>query len=65
MLILLGGLFLLRNASLVAAVDRWWALFLLLPAAVTAGTSWTRYQAGGRRLTRRSADPTAAVRAIA
>lgn len=50
-LILLGGLFLLHNAGIIATVDHWWALFLLLPVAVTAGTAWTQYQDGGRRLT--------------
>ena len=50
-LILLGGLFLLHNAGVIATMGHWWALFLLIPVAVTVGTAWTQYQAGGRRLT--------------
>ncbi len=50
-LILLGGLFLLHNAGIIAPLGHWWALFLLIPVAVTAGTAWTQYQAGGQRLT--------------
>lgn len=50
-LVLLGALFLLHNVGAVPAVGHWWALFLLIPAAATAGTAWTQYQAGGRRLT--------------
>lgn len=50
-LILLGAIFLLHNAGVLPAIGHWWALFLLIPAAVTAGTAWTQYRAAGRRLT--------------
>lgn len=50
-LILLGGLFLLHNAGVIATMGHWWALFLLVPVVITAGTAWTQYRSGGRRLT--------------
>ena len=50
-LILLGGLFLLHNAGVIATLGHWWALFLLIPVAITAGAAWTQYRAGSRRLT--------------
>lgn len=50
-LFLLGGFFLLHATGVLVAVDRWWALVLLLPAAVLAGTAWAQYQASGGRLT--------------
>jgi hypothetical protein len=46
----LGGFFFLHNAGLVTA-GRWWALILLIPAVLVAGTAWAQYQAGGGRLT--------------
>lgn len=50
-LILLGAIFLLHNAGVLTLAGHWWAVFILIPAATTAATAWTQYQAGGRRLT--------------
>lgn len=59
-LVLLGGIFLLRNTGVIDAMQHWWALFLLIPIVVTAGTAWTQYQASGRRLTPAVSGPLAA-----
>ncbi len=50
-LVLLGVLFLLQNLGLVRLTGNWWALFILVPALVLAGTAVTRYRAAGGRLT--------------
>lgn len=50
-LILLGAIFLLHNAGIIAWPGHWWALFLLIPAVFTGGTAWTQYRNSGRRLT--------------
>lgn len=50
-LILLGVIFLLHNAGVLALAGNWWAVFILIPAVTTLATAWMQYQAGGRRLT--------------
>jgi hypothetical protein len=57
-LIALGGIFLLQNLGRLPAWGNWWALFILIPAAGSAGTAWTLYRRAGDRVTpaaRRSA----------
>lgn len=50
-LVLLGTIFLLRNAGVIETWGNWWALFILIPAVAMAGTAWAQYRAAGRRLT--------------
>jgi hypothetical protein len=45
-LILLGGIFLLQNNDLID-FDNWWALFVMIPAVILFGTTWSRYRADG------------------
>ena len=45
-LILLGGIFLLQNNRLIA-FDNWWALFVMIPAVILAGTAWSLYREDG------------------
>ncbi|HEX4744228.1 MAG TPA: hypothetical protein VFW12_06100 [Candidatus Limnocylindria bacterium] len=45
-LILLGGIFLLQNYGLLG-FDNWWALFVMIPAVILAGSAWSIYRAGG------------------
>jgi peptidoglycan/LPS O-acetylase OafA/YrhL len=48
-LILLGGMFLLRTTGTWAIpLTNWWALFLLLPAFGTLSAAWRTYQEEGR-----------------
>lgn len=46
-LILLGVIFLLQNAGLLA-FHNWWALFILVPAFGAFANAWTRYRDYGR-----------------
>lgn len=46
-LILLGVIFLLQNAGLLA-FHNWWALFILIPAFGAFANAWTHYQDYGR-----------------
>lgn len=50
-LILIGAFFLLQNFGWIALGGNWWALFILIPAVVTAGTALMHYCAAGNRLT--------------
>lgn len=45
-LILLGGIFLLQQNRLIA-FDNWWAVFVMIPAVILAGSAWSLYRAGG------------------
>ncbi len=45
-LILLGTIFLLQNAGLLA-FQNWWALFILIPALGALSSAWTRYRDTG------------------
>jgi hypothetical protein len=48
-LILLGGLFLLRTTGIVdIPLTNWWALFILIPAFGAFSTAWRTYQEEGR-----------------
>ena len=48
-LILLGGMFLLRNIGIWdVTLMNWWALFILLPAFGTLSTAWRTYQEEGQ-----------------
>jgi hypothetical protein len=49
-LIILGVIFFLEQAGLLF-LRNWWALFILIPAAVAFGNAWTRYHAAGDRFT--------------
>jgi uncharacterized membrane protein YbaN (DUF454 family) len=50
-LVLLGLLLLGQNMN-IAPFDKWWALFILLPAFGSFSAAWRMYQSAGR-LTRR------------
>jgi hypothetical protein len=48
-LILLGGMFLLRSSGILAVpLTNWWALFILLPAFGTLSAAWRTYQEEGQ-----------------
>jgi drug/metabolite transporter (DMT)-like permease len=48
-LIVLGGLFLVRTTRIVdIPLTNWWALFILIPAIVALSAAWHTYQAEGR-----------------
>jgi hypothetical protein len=49
-LLLLGGLFLLRNLGFLAFSGNWWTIFIFIPAVVLAATAWQRYTAAGHRI---------------
>jgi hypothetical protein len=51
-LIVLGGLFLLRNAGMFdIPLKNWWSLFILLPAIGSLDTAIRLYRSAGNRLT--------------
>ena len=51
-LILLGGLFLLRNTGMFdIPLKNWWSLFILLPAIGSLDTARRMYRSAGNRLT--------------
>lgn len=51
-LIILGGLFLMRNTGTWdIPFTNWWALFILIPAVGAYSTAWRTYQDAGNRLT--------------
>ncbi len=50
-LILLGGIFLLRNTGLIESFDNWWALFMLIPAVGSFAAAWRIYQQSGNQWT--------------
>jgi hypothetical protein len=54
--IALGAVFLLVNLGVLPSIGNWWALFILIPAIVLAGSAWTRYQVD-RALTPRVTGP--------
>jgi hypothetical protein len=43
-LILVGAIFLLRNAGL--EIGNWWALFILIPASASLARAWTAWRSG-------------------
>jgi len=48
-LIILGGMFLMRTTGIWAVpLTNWWALFILLPAVGAYSTAWHIYQEEGR-----------------
>jgi hypothetical protein len=48
-LILLGGLFLMRTSGIAEIpLTNWWALFILIPAVGAFSTAWRTYQEEGR-----------------
>ncbi|HEX9371557.1 MAG TPA: hypothetical protein VF897_11145 [Roseiflexaceae bacterium] len=47
-LIALGGIFLLQNMGILEMTANWWAIFLLLPALLSAITAWRIYRDAGR-----------------
>ena len=47
-LIVLGGMFLMRSAGLHIPLTNWWALFILLPAFGTLSAAWRTYLEEGR-----------------
>ncbi|HEX2865201.1 MAG TPA: hypothetical protein VHN99_11580 [Deinococcales bacterium] len=53
-LVALGGLFLLGEITGLA-IERWWALFLLVPGLIALGRAWMFYNDDGQRLTQRVA----------
>ena len=51
-LILLGGMFLLRNTgTLESPLKNWWALFILIPAIGAFDTALRTYRSAGNQLT--------------
>jgi|GEM_PF-660478 len=50
-LIMLGGIFLLRNAGVIENFDNWWALFILIPAVGSFAAAWRAYQQSGNQWT--------------
>jgi len=51
-LIVLGGLFLMRTTGAVdIPLTNWWALFILIPAFGTLSAAWRIYREAGNRLT--------------
>lgn len=48
-LILIGGMLLLRSMGWTV-FENWWALFILLPALGSLDTAWNLYRANGNRL---------------
>jgi len=46
-LILIGGIFMLRNFDVIDIGDNWWALFMLIPIAYTLSSAWRRRQESG------------------
>jgi hypothetical protein len=45
-MILIGGVFLLRNYTNFD-LENWWALFIFIPAATNLGDAYRAYQSGG------------------
>jgi hypothetical protein len=50
-LIVLGGMFLMRSTGLDISLTNWWALFILIPAIGAISASWRIYCDAGNRLT--------------
>jgi hypothetical protein len=50
-LIVLGGLFLMRNTGWDIPLTNWWALFILIPAVGAYSSAWRTYQEAGNQLT--------------
>lgn len=51
-LILLGGMFLMRNmGNFNFPLQNWWALFILIPAVGAFDTAWRTYRHAGNRIT--------------
>ncbi|MGE5463106.1 MAG: LiaF transmembrane domain-containing protein [Syntrophothermus sp.] len=51
-LIILGGMFLLRNTGIWdIPFTNWWALFILIPAVGSLSSAWRMYRDAGDRLT--------------
>jgi hypothetical protein len=47
-LIVLGGLFLMRTMGTDIPLTNWWALFILIPAFGALSAAWRTYQEQGR-----------------
>jgi len=56
-LIAVGLIFLLRNTVWGFALDNWWALFILIPAAGSFGTAWNLYRKNNGRMTQAAIGP--------
>jgi hypothetical protein len=50
-LILLGGLFLMRTMGMDIQLTNWWALFILIPAFGALSAAWRMYREADHRLT--------------
>lgn len=50
-LIVLGGLFLMRTMGTDIPLTNWWALFILIPAFGALSASWRMYREADNRLT--------------
>ena len=50
-LILLGGLFLMRTMGTDVPLTNWWALFILIPAFGALSAAWRMYREADHRLT--------------
>lgn len=46
-LILIGGIFMLRNLDVIYIGHNWWALFMLIPLAYTLSSAFTRRRENG------------------
>lgn len=46
-LILIGGIFLLRNFDVIDIGHNWWAWFMLIPIAYILSSAWRRRQENG------------------
>lgn len=57
LILILVGAFLMLQRTSGFRFDNWWAFFILLPAFGSFRSAWDRYQAQGRKLTRRVIEP--------